>query len=69
MIEGLWAMKDGVDAYFFRVDKSDCNGYKPIRLTGKLCVYIIESDCNGKGDEPWVGNKNILSTPPRRSVL
>lgn len=43
-------MKDGVDAYFFRVNKSDCNGYKPIRLTGKLCVYIIESDCNGKGD-------------------
>ena len=20
-------MKDGVDAYFFRADKSDCNGY------------------------------------------
>lgn len=21
-------MKDGVDAYFFRADKSDCNGYE-----------------------------------------
>ena len=41
-------MKDGVDSYFFRADKSDCNG---------------------KGDEPWVGNKNIPSMPPRRSVL
>jgi hypothetical protein len=27
MMEGLWAMKDGMNAYFFRASESDCNGY------------------------------------------
>lgn len=26
-MEGLWVMKDGVDAYFFINVKSDCNGF------------------------------------------
>ena len=25
-------MKNGVDAYFFRADKSDCNGYAPLKI-------------------------------------
>ena len=25
-------MKDGVDAYFFRADESDCNGYMLCRI-------------------------------------
>ena len=61
-------MKDGVDAYFFRADESDCNGFELIQLTGKLCVYIIASDCNGKGDKPWAESKNTRSMPPNRSV-
>ena len=33
-------MKDGVDAYFFRADKSDCNGYYHLPLTHRtLCPY------------------------------
>lgn len=27
-------MKDGMDAYFFRADESDCNGFELLRLTG-----------------------------------
>lgn len=27
MMEGLWAMKDGMNAYFFRASESDCNVY------------------------------------------
>ena len=31
-------------------------------LTGRVCVLTMKSDCNGKGDSPWAGNKNIRST-------
>lgn len=27
-------MKDGMDAYFFRANESDCNGFELLRLTG-----------------------------------
>lgn len=27
--------KNGDEAYFFRASESDCNGYKPRRLTGQ----------------------------------
>lgn len=36
-------MKNGVDAYFFRADKSDCNGYEPLginRVTLRVYNYI-----------------------------
>jgi hypothetical protein len=33
-------MKDGVDAYFFRVVKSDCNGYVQPKIDSVTpCVY------------------------------
>lgn len=33
-------MKDGVDAYFFRVVKSDCNGYAQPKIDSVTpCVY------------------------------
>jgi hypothetical protein len=33
-------MKNGVDAYFFRADKSDCNAFFSARLTLRtICAY------------------------------
>lgn len=32
------------------------------RLTAWPCMFVIASDCNGKGDRPWAENKNIQST-------
>lgn len=40
MMKGLWAMKDGVDAHFFRASESDCNVFVQRRIDRvTLCSY------------------------------
>ena len=54
---------EGLRPLFLEAFESDSNGFMyKTRLTGKFCVPIIASDCNGKGDKPWAESKSTQNT-------